>query len=102
MPNHASTTARALVAAAAIALAGCAGTATKTGEYVDDSMITTKVKTAMATDKDISARDISVTTSNGIVRLSGVAHSRTEAQKAVETAGHVSGVRNVQNDIRIE
>ena len=94
-------TARAVIAAVAIALAGCAGTATRTGEYVDDSVITSKVKTAMATDKDVEARNISVVTNDGIVSLSGVAHSRAEAQKAIQLARNVAGVRSVENNIEI-
>ena len=102
MHRNATYTARAVIAAVAIALTGCAGTATRTGEYVDDSMITTKVKSAMAMDKEVQARDISVTTNDGVVRLSGVAHSRAEAQKAVQLARNVAGVRSVENDIQIQ
>jgi osmotically-inducible protein OsmY len=101
MSINTTCTARAVIAAVAIALAGCAGTATRTGEYVDDSMITTKVKEAMAVDKDVSAHDISVTTNNGVVHLTGVAHSRAEAQKAVQLARNVAGVRSVENSIEI-
>ncbi len=95
-------TARAVVAAVAIALAGCAGTATRTGEYIDDSVITTKVKEAMAADRDVASRNISVTTNNGVVNLTGVAHSRAEAQKAVDLARKVAGVRSVRNNIEIK
>ena len=101
MRMNATLTGRAAIAAVAIALAGCAGTATKTGEYVDDSVITSKVKGAMAIDKDVSSRDISVTTNDGVVYLSGVAHSRAEAQEAVQVARNVAGVRSVQNEIEI-
>jgi osmotically-inducible protein OsmY len=90
------------IAALIIALGGCAGTATKTGEYVDDSVITTKVKTAMVGDKSVSAMNITVATHDGIVQLSGTAHSREEAQKAVNLARNVGGVKSVVNDIRVE
>ncbi len=101
MGTKTTCTARAVIAAVAIALAGCAGTATRTGEYVDDAAITTKVKSAMAMDKEVASRNISVTTNDGVVHLSGVAHSRAEAQKAVQLARNVAGVRSVQNEIEI-
>jgi hyperosmotically inducible protein len=83
-------------------LLGCAGTSTQesTGEYLDDSVITAKVKSAFVADKQVSALDIQVTTFKGVVQLSGFASSRQEIDRAVELAREVPGVKSVKNDIR--
>ncbi len=75
MKSNAILLVRTIIAAIAIGIVGCAGTGTKTGEYIDDSVITTKVKSAMADDERVNAMNISVTTINGVVHLEGVAHS---------------------------
>jgi osmotically-inducible protein OsmY len=85
-----------------LALAGCAGAGEKTGTYVDDSSITTKVKSDLLATKDISSTHISVNTTNGVVTLTGTAASAKESDKAAEVARGVSGVKAVKNDIRIE
>jgi len=82
-----------------LALAGCAGSGQKSGEYVDDSWITTKVKSEMVADKSVEASRIHVKTSGGVVTLSGTASNWTEANKAAEIAHGVKGVNRVQNDI---
>ena len=82
-----------------VALAGCAGSATKTGEYVDDSWITTKVKSEMIADKAVDASHIKVDTTNGVVTLAGTASNGTEANKAADIARSVKGVNRVQNNI---
>lgn len=83
-------------------LLGCAGTSTQesTGEYLDDSAITAKVKSAFVSDKQVSALDIKVTTFKGVVQLSGYASSQQEIDRAVELARKVPGVKSVKNDIR--
>lgn len=92
-----------IVAAAFVAVvAGCAGAGTKTGEYVDDSAITTKVKTAFATDKTVSAMDVRVETNKGNVRLSGFVDSQAEKQRAEEVARSVAGVKSVTNAITVQ
>ena len=91
-----------VVAALVAGLAGCAGAGQKTGQAVDDSAITTKVKSAMIRDKDVSASNISVETSKGVVRLSGTAKSAREADRAEQIARSTEGVRSVKNDIRIQ
>lgn len=92
-----------LVAAMFVAvLTGCAGAGTKTGAFVDDSAITTKVKTAFATDKTVSAMDIKVDTNNGNVRLSGFADSAAEKSRAEELARSVAGVKSVTNAITVQ
>ena len=82
-----------------LGLAGCAGSGQRTGEYVDDSWITTKVKSEMVADKAVDARHISVDTTNGVVTLAGTASNWTEANKAAEIAHGVKGVNRVQNNI---
>ena len=82
-------------------LAGCAGGGEKTGTYVDDSWITSKVKSEMVADKSVKARDISVNTNRGVVTLSGTANTWQESNKAAEIAHSVKGVKSVENDIRI-
>ncbi len=82
-----------------LGLAGCANTGEKTGAYVDDSWITTKVKSDMVADNEVSARNISVTTVKGMVTLTGTAGNWSEANKAAEIAHSVAGVVGVENDI---
>jgi osmotically-inducible protein OsmY len=95
----------AAVAAVAVAvLAACAPTATKegTGEYVDDSVITTKVKAAFANDPQVKATEVKVETFKGTVQLSGFVDSAESARRAVELARQVDGVKNVKNDTVIK
>ena len=90
-----------IVALAAMFMAGCAGTAKKesTGEYLDDTAITTKVKAALLNDKDISGWRINVETFKGVVQLSGFANSLAERRRAVTVTRGVSGVKSVKDDI---
>lgn len=85
-----------------IVLVGCAGTASQesTGEYLDDSAITAKVKSTFVSDRQVNALDIKVTTFKGTVQLSGFANSQQEIDRAVELARNVEGVKSVKNDIR--
>ena len=83
-------------------LAGCANTGEKTGAYVDDSWITSKVKSEMIANKSVKARDISVNTDRGVVTLSGTAATWDESNKAAEIAHGVKGVISVQNDIHVQ
>jgi hyperosmotically inducible protein len=85
-----------------LGLAGCANTGEKTGAYVDDSWITTKVKSELIASKEVSARNISVNTAKGVVTLTGTAATWRESNKAAEIAHGVKGVTAVENDIRIE
>jgi osmotically-inducible protein OsmY len=85
-----------------LGLAGCAGSGEKTGTYVDDSWITTKVKSDLLAAKDVSSTHISVTTTKGVVTLTGTAATMHESSKATEVARAVSGVKGVENDIRIQ
>ena len=93
-----------LVGALILGLAGCAssGTGEKTGEYVDDTWITTKVKSELIADSDTKAGNINVETSNGKVTLTGTAENWQESDKAAQIARNIKGVTAVQNDIRIQ
>ena len=73
------------------------------GEYVSDSVITAKIKSKMAADRDVSASHIKVDTDkNGIVVLSGTAHSKAEADKAHQIAHSVEGVTKVYNNTKVQ
>ena len=91
-----------LAGALIFSLAGCAGSGEKTGTYVDDSWITTKVKSDMLAARDVSSTHISVTTTKGVVILTGTAANAQESTKAAEIARNVSGVKGVENDLRIQ
>jgi osmotically-inducible protein OsmY len=81
-------------------LVGCASTGTRegTGEYLDDTVITSKVKAAFAADPTVKATEVKVETFKGTVQLSGFVESRESAQKAVQIARQVKGVREVRNN----
>ena len=83
-----------------VSLAACAPTPTRegTGEYIDDSVITGKVKAAFAADPVVKATQVQVETFKGTVQLSGFVDSRESAQRAVEIARSVKGVQAVKND----
>lgn len=91
----------------ALALAsalGCASTATQegTGEYVDDTVITAKVKSAIFGDPALKSSEISVETFKGVVQLSGFVSSQSDINKAIEHARSVKGVTSVKNDMRVK
>ncbi|HEY5102846.1 MAG TPA: BON domain-containing protein [Steroidobacteraceae bacterium] len=73
-----------------------------TGEVVDDSVITTKVKAALVAEPATKARDITVITREGIVQLSGFVDSATEKATANEVAQGVAGVKEVRNNLQIK
>ena len=83
------------------ALLGCGATQRResTGEYVDDSVITTKVKAAILDDATLKTFQINVKTFKGVVQLSGFVDSAEYVTKAGEVAGHVLGVKEVRNDL---
>ena len=86
------------------AVLGCAGTSTKegTGEYVDDTVITTKVKTAIFNEPSLKSAEINVETFKGTVQLTGFVSSRAAIDKAVDVTRGVSGVTSVRNDMRLK
>ena len=84
-------------------LVGCAATPTQegTGEYFDDTVITTKVKAAIFNEPSLKSAQINVETFRGTVQLSGFVGSRADINKAGEVARSVKGVTSVQNDMRV-
>jgi len=73
-----------------------------TGEYVDDAVITTKVKAAIFKEPTLKSAEINVETFKGSVQLSGFVSSRAAMVKAVEVARSVSGVTAVRDDMRLK
>ena len=73
-----------------------------TGEYVDDSVITTKVKSLLAKDDFLKSFQISVETFKGSVQLSGFVGSQKAVDKAGEIARSVKGVTSVKNDLIVK
>ena len=83
---------------------GCAGSPTQesTGEYITDSWITTKVKAALADDRQVKATEVNVETFNGVVQLSGFVSSDAAMYEAVRIAWGIKGVKSVKNDMRVK
>lgn len=93
-----------LLALALITTVGCAGSSTNesTGEYIDDTWITTKVKAALVDSDDVKAREVNVETFKGVVQLSGFVESQQAMNEAVSIARGIQGVTSVRNDMRIK
>ena len=72
-----------------------------TGEYIDDALITTKVKSAFVEDRTVTALDIKVETCNSQPVLSGFANTPQEIDRAIQLARQVKGVEPVKNKIRL-
>ncbi len=87
-----------------VSLLGCASTSTQegTGEYIDDTVITSKVKTAIFNEPSLSSAEINVETFKGVVQLSGFVNSREDINKAAQVARGVQGVVSVKNDMRLK
>ena len=85
-------------------LGACASTSRSegTGEYVDDSVITTKVKAAVLNDPSLKSAEINVETFKGKVQLSGFVNSRSDINHAVAVAKGVDGVVSVSNDMKLK
>ena len=86
-----------------LAVVGCAATTTRdsTGQYIDDSTITTKVKAALFNDPSLKSDEISVETFKGRVQLSGFVRSRANIRQALADARDVKGVAAVENDMQL-
>ena len=82
----------------------CASTSKQsgTGEYVDDSVITTKVKSLLAADDFLKSFQISVETYQGTVQLSGFVNSQKAVDKAGEIVGSVQGVKSIKNNLIVK
>lgn len=89
---------------AAASLIGCASTPKSegTGQYVDDSVITGKVKAAILEEPSLKSAEINVETFKGVVQLSGFVTSQAKINTAMVTAEHVKGVTSVKNDMRLK
>ena len=87
-----------------ISFMGCAATQKheSTGQYVDDSIITTKVKAAIFDEATLKTLQIGVETYRGIVQLSGFVDSPQSVLKAAEVAGRVEGVKEVKNGLVVK
>jgi osmotically-inducible protein OsmY len=87
-----------------VSFLGCASTAKQegTGEYIDDSVITTKVKAEIFKDSSLKSSEINVETFKGAVQLSGFVNSQADIDRAVEVARGVKGVTSVKNDMRVK
>jgi osmotically-inducible protein OsmY len=85
-------------------LVGCASTPTResTGEYVDDSVITTKVKSLLAADDFLKSFQIGVESYKGVVQLSGFVNNQKAVDKAIEITRSVNGVKSVKNDLIVK
>ena len=93
-----------ILAISGLALTGCAATKTheSTGEYIDDSWITTKVKSEILNEPTLKSAEINVETFKGTVQLSGFVSSHAAESKAVEVARSVKGVKSVKNNLVIK
>ncbi len=87
-----------------VSVVGCASTSKQegTGEYVDDSVITTKVKAAIFNEPTLKSAEINVETFKGAVQLSGFVSSQGAINTAAQLARGVNGVKSVKNDMRIK
>src|SRR5258706_8192563 len=83
---------------------GCASTSKQegTGEYIDDTAITTKVKAEVFNEPSLKSAEINVETFKGVVQLSGFVRSQADINRAVEVARNVKGVKSVKNDMRVK
>jgi osmotically-inducible protein OsmY len=83
---------------------GCASTAKQegTGEYIDDTVITGKVKAAIFNEPTLKSAEINVETFKGVVQLSGFVSSASAEKTAVAVASQVGGVKSVKNDMRLK
>ena len=86
------------------AFVACASTPKQegTGEYIDDSVITAKIKAKLAADDFLKSFQIGVESRKGIVQLSGFVNSQNAVDKAGEIARGVEGVKSVKNDLIVK
>lgn len=84
-------------------LIACSSNANKgetAGQYIDDSVITTKVKAAILKEDTLKVAEINVETYQGVVQLSGFVNSKADISTAVRVASGINGVKSVKNDMR--
>ena len=89
---------------AMVVMLGCAGdrTTRSTGQYIDDSTITTKVKSALVADPEVKGTQMQVEVYSGVVQLSGFVDRPADAQRAVAVARSVEGVKEVRNNLIVK
>ena len=95
----------AMAAAPAVCLAADSNprsAAEKTGDYIEDSALTTRVKAALLAEEDLKSLPISVETTEGVVTLSGALVSNAQIDQAVDVVKHVDGVRDVHNALTLK
>ena len=94
----------ATVSAIALLLGACTVTEGKqsAGEYVDDATISTRVRTAIVRDPNVSLTELDVKTMNGTVQLSGFTDQQAKKNRAGEIAKSTQGVKEVKNDIVVK
>ncbi|HEX6318926.1 MAG TPA: BON domain-containing protein [Burkholderiales bacterium] len=85
------------LAASLLGLAGCAST----GGFFDEASTTAKVKRAIYSEPSLKVMDISVSTDDGVVELTGVVKTRAERLKAAQVASKVEGVKRVKNELKV-
>ena len=92
------------LAALLLGALGCGSTSTResTGEYFDDSVITTKVKAAIFNEPELKVLQISVETYKNVVQLSGFVASSAQITRAVDVARSVQGVRSVSHGLMVK
>ena len=97
-----------ILAVGALAVAGgitgCAGNRYKqsTGEHIDDSGTSSRVRSALSADTQYKYSDVNVQTFKGVVQLSGFVNSRDQKNRAGDLAKRVEGIKEVQNNITVK
>lgn len=93
-----------LAAAALTSVVACSSTPTQesTGQYLDDTAITAKVKAAIFNDASLKSAEINVETFKGVVQLSGFVNSAGDIRHAVQLVQGLGGVQSVRNDMRLK
>jgi osmotically-inducible protein OsmY len=93
-----------ILALAFTTMLGCASSPKHegTGEYIDDSVITTKVKAAVLNEPTLKSSEVNVETYKGVVQLSGFVNSEADITKAADVARSVKGVTSVKNDMHLK
>jgi len=93
-----------LISGVLISLTACAASDTKesTGQYVDNSVLTAKVNTAIFNEPTLKSSEITVQSFKGEVQLSGFVSSIEQTNKAVDIAKTIPGVTSVKNDMRVK
>ena len=93
-----------LVAVTMMFMLGCASTSKQegTGEYIDDTVITAKVKARILDEPGLKSAEINVETFKGVVQMSGFVKSQSDINRAAELARGVRGVTSVKNDMRLK